>query len=169
MRFLTANECSAWCQTFGYAVPAAWRVDPSSDHTSHQFRIPSDAGQRIALSRLLWGATQDLEEAERLLLVTQWGVWPSSEHMPLFLRWRAAFGDSRALTEAPGHLIQSSDREDGLSAFILGSLFSWDCWLYVGTGMVIQLSHDEIGVVFERVNATQRSIRDELSDFGVLL
>jgi hypothetical protein len=94
-----------------------YRVDR---YLRHDISIPNDAASRVALCRLLWDARRDDPEHEppswheRLLWIETWSVWPSAEHMPLFTRLRAAFGEHRGLMEAPGHLVTSSDDDDGL-------------------------------------------------------
>ena len=39
-----------------------------------------------------------------LLLITEWGIWPSSENWHLYYKLRQTYGDSRLLPDAPGHL-----------------------------------------------------------------
>jgi hypothetical protein len=40
--------------------------------------------------------------------------------MPIFTKWRAALGESRALIEARGHLVEPGEEEDGLSVLVMG-------------------------------------------------
>jgi hypothetical protein len=104
----------------------------------------------------------------RLLLIEQWSVWPSGEHLPLFTRLREACGERRSLIDVPGHLFGTGDDEDGLSFVILATLFLWDYSLYSELGAVIVVSHDEFGVVFEPKNHSMSELRQGLDRLQVL-
>jgi hypothetical protein len=169
MRFLSKTQCADWCATRGLPAPSHPRIYPSGDrNTRHDFRIPTDSGRRVALGRLLWRASVDLENEERLLWIEGWGVWPSGEHLPLFTALRKAFGEHRNLMEAPGHLSGQGDDQDGLSFLLVGLLFLWDCWLYTETGTVVMSSHDEYGVVFVPSGGSTLHLQEELDRLGVL-
>jgi hypothetical protein len=72
------------------------------------------------------------------------GIWPSSEHMPIFARFREAIGERRGLSDAPGHIVTLSDRDDAVSVLSLALLFFWDCHVLSGDGhLVFSCSHDE--------------------------
>ena len=78
--------------------------------------------------------------------------------MPLFKTLRRALGEERELIEIPGHLIEPSETKHGLSLLIVACLFLWDGWLYSRSGVVIEVSNDEVGTVYEP-SRTQRSDR----------
>ena len=168
MKFLTKPECEQWCSERGHRPP--WRLPerPAPGQVvAHDFSIPNDAHARVSLSRILWNISGESLRGERLLWITEWSVWPSCEHMPVFERWRAAFGEGRTLIEAPGHVIAPGEESDGLSILVIASLFLWDCWMYEETGAVAMISHDEFGFVLEP--KTQKSgIRGQLRKLGVL-
>jgi hypothetical protein len=167
MRFLTSDECVEWCHELGNPTPTELRTTSSSGiYTTTDFGIPADTGRRVALCRLLWNLDQHLEREDTLLWITEWGVWSSCEHMPLFVKWRAAFGESRPLAETPGHVIQRRDEADGLSALIVACLFSWDCWVYSDSRTIIRLSHDEVGTLYEPVARVVSNRRMALAEFG---
>ena len=167
MRFLTADECAEWCERNGYPPPSVFRGRDEhhwrEGYRRHDFSIPSDAGQRIALCRLLWDLADDEAGTERLLWMLGWSVW--EEHMPLFKTLRRALGEPRELIEIPGHLIEPSEAADGLSLLIVASLFLWDAWLYSRSGVVIELSNDEVGAVYEPAGVPGRDWRDTLAPF----
>jgi hypothetical protein len=106
---------------------------------------------------------------ERLLWLHDWGVWSSGEHLPLFSRLRACFGEDRNLIDVPGHLFGRNDDQDGLSFLILSVLFLWDGWLYSDSGIVTVFSHDEWGVVHEPKHGSTADIREGLDRIGVLV
>ena len=162
MKFLTARECDVWRQT--YNIASRSHLDSTSTAAIRsEFRIPSDAGERIALCRLIWN---QLDSIERLLIVTGWSVWPSGEHLPLFNSLRAVCGERRSLSEAPGQLFYPKD--DGLSFLLVGVLFLWDLEVYDQSGTAIAFSHDEVGVASLGAHSSQ-TMREELDQMGILI
>lgn len=79
-------------------------------------------------------------------MVTQWGIWPSSERSHIFERFRASYGENRHVSEAPAQVFGSHEREDLLSFVTLGVLFLWDVHVVVPTKMSLFYSHDERGL-----------------------
>ena len=127
MRFLTRDEC---------ADP------PAPDSPFVRLAYSPDSGKKIALAKavMAWA----LETGPALIHVTEWGVWPSSEHMPLYATLRRALGDDRTLISAPGHLVSPDEREDGTSVLALALLFFWDVYVQpTAGGPVFFASHDE--------------------------
>ena len=88
--------------------------------------------------------------------------------MPIFTKWRAAFGENRPLIEARGHFVESGEDEDGVSGLDLACLFQWDCWNFTKTGFVAMISHDEFGFVLERRDRGHLDARAQLKKLGVL-
>jgi hypothetical protein len=133
-------------------------------YTKYDFTIPNDAGRRVALCRLLWDLADDDAVTERLLWMIGWSVW--EEHMPLFKTLRRALGEERELIEIPGHLIDPAESDDGLSLLIVACQFLWDGWLYSRSGVVVEVSNDEVGAVYEP-SSTQRSGRRQALELFV--
>ena len=163
MRFLTKDESKEWCLQRDFDRLPYERGELAPDRRAgYRFKIPSDAGKRVALCGLLWRHTFNSDSTQRLLLIEGWGVWPSGEYLPLFARLREACGERRSLIEAPGHLCGTGDEEDGLSFLILATLFLWDYSLYSESGVMIMVSHDEFGAVFEPKNQPMEELRRAL-------
>jgi hypothetical protein len=79
-----------------------------------------------------------------LLWLTQWSVWSSSENMHLYYKLRTAYGDSRLLHEAPGHLFLESEVEDLVSFLQVSMLNGWDSYLLTHADYVnAAFSHDQ--------------------------
>ena len=144
MHFLTAPECSSWAQSHGH--PATTGVTPlpiaCPSRGKVSFRVPSDAGRRVALAAALFGPFRS--QPEILVWLGGWDVWPSSQHKPLIMSLRAAMGEHRDLIEAPGFLAQPDDAEDSLSFVVAAMLFTWDCAV-LGSKKSCGVSHDEVG------------------------
>ena len=55
MKFATRSESAAWCSQHGHRMPShSFEFPPEETHWRHEFKIPSDAGRRVALCRALW-------------------------------------------------------------------------------------------------------------------
>lgn len=165
MQFLTASECGQWSTAHGWpwsGRPAVHDLDNRS-WARLEFAIPSDAGRRVALLRMLWRATGG---SPRLLWVTDWSVWPSGEHLPLYSLLRERLGDRRALHEAPGHLTATDEDEDsGLAVATVAVLFLWDLYV-LGEGRGFFLSQDEYGTFFTDKPESAAEVRQGLASFA---
>lgn len=165
MRFLTQPECRQWSAEHGWpwsTRPAVGELD-GRHWTRVEFAIPSDAGRRVALVRTLWRATST---PARLLWITDWSVWPSGEHLPLYSLLRERLGDYRALHEAPGHLAASEeDDETGLAVATVAALFLWDLYV-LGEDCGFFLSHDEHGQYFANTPERAAEVQKHVAGFG---
>lgn len=169
---LSEEQCAAWAAGHGHAVPAArgrLRVPAlAGEEEFLELVWPEDSGKRIALARAV--LQHSLPHGPVLIWITEWGVWPSSEHMPLFTRFREAHGESRPLIEAPGHLVHAAAFDDGLSVLAMALLFFWDVYvLPTGNVPAFFSSHDEYAGLFVQpeqdldaiLNAFSGWIRDD--------
>jgi hypothetical protein len=131
------------------------------------FSIPDDAGRRIAVMKNLISLLDT--SAELLVQVGDWAVWPSGQHMPLFDRFRQAFGERRPLIEALGHIIQASERDDAVSILVISVLYLWNCHVLSADGdQALFVSHDEYGWFAVRGARSLQPANQLLEQFGVL-
>src|SRR6266403_2956612 len=129
MRFLTPKEWQRWCTDRKIPLrDVGWiRPDIRAEHLHiADLKYPADSGAKVSLVRYLFSLVA--KEEETLLLVDDWAVWPSSQHMPLFTRFREALGERRPLIEAPGYLVTRSETDDAVSIISTALLFIWDCY-----------------------------------------
>ena len=145
MRFLTPAEWQTWCTERRIPLlEAGWiRPDISADHF-YIADVPynADSGAKVSMARFLFSLVPP--EPQTLILVDDWAVWPSSQHMPLFTRFRQALGESRPLIESPAHLVSASDSDDAVSIIATSLLFIWDCYGISSSGRnAFYISHDE--------------------------
>jgi hypothetical protein len=85
---------------------------------------------------------------ECLVLVAEWGVWPSGEDWPGFYSWRGALGERRSLNVAPGHHFDSNERELLVHLLMLIMENAWDANILCSRGGLAgivraKISHDE--------------------------
>ena len=109
------------------------------------FAIPDQPAGRVLLAKAVLAPFLN-SDAEILLWIGDWGIWPSGEHLPLFLRLHEALGEKRPLMEACGHLTSRAEAEDATSVLVLAVMFLWDCHILSGDGKrQAFFSHDEFG------------------------
>lgn len=145
MQILSKTESVNWCKSNGIRLNKNGLPFLNRDELSY-FSIPVDTGQKIATVKNHFEQFKD--EKEILLWITEWGVFPSSERMHIFDRFRASYGEKRPLIEAPGHIFKNSEFEDALSATTIAVLFFWDCYVLNDNGTkVLFYSHDEEGYI----------------------
>ena len=145
MRFLTPEQRQAWCVERQVPLREAGWIRP--DIGFEHFHIadlpyPPDSGAKVSLARHLFSLVAS--DSETLVLVDDWAVWPSSQHLPLFTRFREALGEHRPLIEAPAHVVTPADADDAISIVATSLLFIWDCYGISSTGRdAFYISHDE--------------------------
>ena len=124
LQFLTQEQSRAWASDRKYPLGARpYSVLADGPPFARQtFTIPSDAGARVALVRAIWSDVGS-GQPEALLWVTDWSVWPSSEHMPLADAVRRGLGEGRPLSDAPGCLVRLGEDDQALAVLVTAVLF----------------------------------------------
>ena len=153
MEFLTADECAAWVRRSGFEFAGGPRREnlARQGFEAVEFAVPSDAGRRVALSRVLWHMVSAAQVDGVLLWVTASGIWPSGEHAPLAEALRQAHGERRNLRDVPGHHFTANESDTALSFLVVVVVFLWDAFLLASDGSVgVFVSHDEHGLAVAR-------------------
>jgi hypothetical protein len=170
MQFLSYAQCAEWCsqrgfptrQMEGYIVGPDPDLQPPEFHFA-EFTPPVDSGRKVWLARFLYPLLQP--QGELLIWLGDWAVWPSSQHMPLFTRFREAFGEKRRLIEAPGHLLTLEEADDAISIISVSLLFMWNCHVLSDSGRdAVFISHDEFGWFATRDPAVAATTREKISE-----
>jgi|GEM_PF-2067399 len=170
MRVLTYSESAEWCAKRGFSTRQreGYVVGPEPDLTSPpfhfvEFKPPVDSGNKVFFARWLYSLVDS--SPELLLWIGDWAVWPSSQHMPLFDRFREGFGERRPLIEAPGHILTPQEAEDSVSIIAVALFFIWDCHILAASGRdAVFVSHDEVGWFASRDPSVTESVRIKLSE-----
>jgi hypothetical protein len=85
--------------------------------------------------------------------------------MPLFARFREAFGERRPLIEAPGHLITPEEADDAVSIITLSLLFMWDCHVLSSSGRdAVFTSHDGLGWFASRDPSVTAAVQKKIDE-----
>jgi len=142
MRCLGKIDSKRWCE-----------AHYSADDLRHSAAFGQKYSVRAPISGMNWSwlhwfggfLASNLEPFEEcLLLVTQWGVWPSSENLHLFHRMRESYGENRPIEDAPGHLFMKHERADLVTFIELALLSGWDFYLLpMPICRTAFVSHDE--------------------------
>ena len=161
---LTHSECAGWCRAHGFPVHESdsdGRPAPRVLEAGTRIAVvyPEDSRHKVQLSREV--VTRLAHDQEVLLWLDDWAVWPSSQHMPLFTRFREALGEKRPRIEAPGHLFQPRERDDAISVLAMAMLFFWDCHVLPGgIGPAFFTSHDEWNALVRCRESDDETTRD---------
>ena len=143
MMFLTKDEAEALAISRGYRLEQGGALETRKEPFG--FAFPSHRTGMAVMARDLTHLLGDFGSA--LFIVTEWGVWPSSEDKNLFDRFRQSVGMTAPFPEYPGHLFNLTDAKDLASFLHLILAFSWGGFLFlVGENdrkLGLFVSHDE--------------------------
>lgn len=105
--------------------------------------LPKDSGAKVGISRII--ANTFLDAGPTVLWITEWGIWPSAEHMDLFTRYRLSFGEGGVLSESPVHIFYPSEDKDAfISLLCLCLFFVWGVEITdLNRSYALTVSHDE--------------------------
>jgi hypothetical protein len=170
MRCLTYAECAEWCsrRSFPTRHIEGYVVDPAPEIQSPpfhfvKFALPADSGRKVAFGRFLYSLVDPAPEL--LFWLGDWAVWPSSQHMPLFSRFRQGLGEDRPLIDAPGHLLTPDETDDAVSILVVSLQFVWDCHILTSSGRdAVFVSHDEFGWFASRDQSVAESVRRQIEE-----
>jgi hypothetical protein len=143
MFILSPEEAVAWCRE--HEIPLSDYGLPERSDCDEKFKIPVDAGQRVAF--VSHGMRAFAGEPVVLVWFDDWSVWPSGQRMHVFERFRQSYGETRWLIHSPAHVFAQADIEDAISFVTLAVLFLWDCYVVTPKrGKLLFFSHDEFGL-----------------------
>ncbi len=125
MIILSKDECVKWAA--GHKLKLSEQAKPlRCNGLSSRLWAPFPK----EFPQLLWVARQ-LEsslviESECLVWISGWSIFPSSENLQLFYRYRQSYGSNKLIGEAPGHLCLTYERAEIATLIWLGMLHGWD-------------------------------------------
>lgn len=164
MKIISEVRCQAWLSEL-FRESFDWDVAERTYSYSVTYAIPSDSGRKTALARALSAAIDCAGEG--LLWITEWGVFPSSENMPLFLGYRHSLGGDRSVSAAPGHLFTAQDLQAVECLLGLALYFFWDASVFASRSLWLQVSHDEVLSVHARDAETLTLVETVLSPYDL--
>ena len=141
---LSTGEAQKWCLDHGIALSPRGIPDLSWGVDFERFKIPSDAGQRVALVR---ADLQQFKDQTVLIWIGDYQVWPSGQWEHLFNQFRKSYGISDGLNVFPAQLIEPEDFDAAISLAVYSILMLWDCYIIPdSTDRLLFYSHDEYGL-----------------------
>jgi hypothetical protein len=129
---------------------------------SVRYSYPKDSGKKVALAKMI--LRKCFGDSKPLIWLRNWEIWPSSGHVPILLRIRQALNHLEPLEETPGHVFDSTEKDDAASLVILSLEFYWDCLIVAAERPVIcLLSHDEYCAFISQKDEDLNAIREVFS------
>lgn len=141
MEFIAKDRISSVAKSaFAWFPGSGSESAQSATKPDYEMALPKDSGRKVALCRTLASIMSFADGP--IVWVTATGVWPSSEHMELFDRYRQAHGESRGVASVPAVRLFAGEEDAFVSFLYLSLSFVWDA-VVLDTSMVIRVSHDE--------------------------
>ncbi len=160
IRIIDINETKSWLRFKGLAIDSKGAPTFQACKEIATYSIPHDSGRKTALAREI--ASWFEKDIEALLWINEFGIWPSSEDLNLFIGFRKSLGEKSSLNEKPGHLFSQDDLEIVASLLSMVFYFCWGAFLIPASKeFIFKISHDEMINIFA-VNKT--SIKKQLSN-----
>ncbi len=133
---------------------------------SMSYLLPADTGKKTHLARVLISSLHP--NAEGLLWISGYGVWPSCENMDLFEGYRKSLGEDRPVREAPFHVFSKSESREVESLLALALYFYWDAVLLDGPrNAAVRVSHDEYVELYAPTDEGLSLLQNTLSDLAL--
>jgi len=144
MFFRTTVECGELARALGFdARPSENKLEKSgivAESVTIVFADRKVASYALARRIVSWLGPF----GNCLLLITEFGIWPSFENLHLYYRLRSSYNDYRSLAEAPGHAFLSHEGSDIATFLDLVIQFGWGAFLFgVGSTTHMTISHDQ--------------------------
>jgi hypothetical protein len=166
MIILSRDECEKWFAKRDIYLGGPSSTVAADNYPNHiSFAMPSDAGRLNALS------TQFPELSginAGILWITNFGVFPSCQNLPLFYGYRNSLNELRSLADAPGHVFERHERDEFCSILNMCVIFFWD-FLIADTDAtcLVSVSHDEHCTLCAREGLQLDDIISNLREFGL--
>lgn len=148
MRRLDTTDCEAWRSArcpgsqADFDLAAARSLGAVIDSASTE---STTASGLVYVARALLHCAR-VEVGATLVWLREWGVWSSSEHLPLYA---VLIGTDSAtyhtVGQAPGHFFDASEQDHAISLLFLCLAFGWGFSVFrEGSALVVHCDHDGI-------------------------
>jgi hypothetical protein len=148
MRFVSSDEAATWASSFA-TTGSSERYPESQPDGWHGIQVDfeNQPGHRhYWIARELVAAVGPWSSC--LLWITTFGVWPSSENLHLYYRFRHSYGETSHLDERPALIALKHEAIDVESFLHFAVLFGWDAYLVtVEDYCRVFVSHDGYATV----------------------
>ncbi len=156
---MTENEARSWSNSMFWV-----HRKPLLGFQRKRFALGElDSGHKTAIARCLAAHLLSREGQKCVVLVTEWGIWPSSECMPLSDRYRASLGCDAPIIDQPGHCFETADQDLLFALLSMILYFIWGCeCVSTDANWAVRISHDEFLEVLTSKRGSAQDVVDQL-------
>lgn len=148
MRIVDKEEATGWLSSRGI-TDSEGRIVEEAFPRKASISIDKDSGRKVLDAKGL--VYQFAKFAEWMLFIDGFGLCPDLENWDLFNVYRRSLGETRSLSESPGHLFSSDENDVASSLLAMVLLFPWDAiWASSSGEVVVRILHDERADVYGR-------------------
>ena len=168
MRTLTREDFSEWCKARGLvSVDREWPYYRGAGHHSFLVKLPDRPSRVLALARWCFpGSDRGPSFDGAMVWLRDWGIWTEVDEemgMRVMSQMRAGLGESRELSEAPGHIFSEKEFVDARAFWTLPMIFGWDAILFPDkSDYFVFTSHDEVVCFVARERQTYADLLEQL-------
>lgn len=131
-RLFPAEGVDAWIERLRRVLPLY----------GNAFSVEERVGRQTALAQFL-GSRLFRRETECLVYITEFGIFPSSQHLDLFDTYRLGVGETRSLEDAPLQVFSTKEDPTLISILCMILYFSWNAEIAsMDERWLITISHD---------------------------
>jgi hypothetical protein len=141
MKFISLDEANRWLfEMKGYNDKN--QIIKNNYKSFGEYRIPKDAGIKAGLSK--WIIDVAGTKKDTILLINEYGIWPSCENWDLFMGYRKSLDEIAEIKEKPGHIFSKNENDKFNSFLTMVLYFFWGAIIADSDlGYLIKISHDE--------------------------
>jgi len=101
-KLLNSEDVNSLLRERGFRFPLPNFNEPSGYVLEEKGRIPNDGSKRVVLCKDIIRKCENSSSV--LFWVEDYGIWPSSEHMELFMGYRSSFVGMESIEDFPAVL-----------------------------------------------------------------
>lgn len=141
MRIVGKEEAIRWLSSRGI-TDSEGRIREAAFPRKAAINFEEDSGAKVAKARGLVYQFRELDES--MLLIDDFGICPDYENWSLFDGYRRSLGETRPLSESPGHIFSCDEKDVASSLLAMVLIFPWDAiWASSNGEVVVRILHDE--------------------------
>lgn len=163
MFFLTEAESLQLLKSWGQTRDS---FSPTPNSTAAVFQVCLTGMRSMAAGHKLIRLMDEVSIPchQRIMLVTEFGVWPSSEDWNVYYTLRSSAGDRRQIQDAPGHLFNTHEQAWFFSYLTFAVRSGWGC-LVAGNSDHLRFSFNHDGEALIVADDKSELIQQQLEDW----
>jgi len=172
MKTLSPLEFSQWCDGRGIELDdRKWLRFRVEDRLTFLAKLPKGPYQTVALARWCFPFGEDWQFPGAVVYFREWGIWNTPDEemgMCAVQRMRAAYGESRELTEAPAQVFSEAEFADARAFWTLPMILGWDAFLIPESlDYFVFNSHDEVVSFVCRTKERYDQLLESFKDWDI--